>query len=181
MVLFAWTIVSRWMSNRQQAIHATPAWIVPVVGMLDVPLALPALGLPPMPEVMVLSVAVGLFFAVPLFTLIFSRLVFEAPHADALQPTLMILVAPFAVGFIQLRRHRRPYRPVRAGLYWLTLFVLAVLLGSCASAVLSVPHQLVGGELPARGSRRRGAEVRRLRSELVHTGSPGCCSRWRRL
>jgi len=65
MVLFAWTIVSRWMSDRQQTAHATPAWIVPVVGMLDVPLALPSLGLPPLPEVMILSLAVGLFFAVP--------------------------------------------------------------------------------------------------------------------
>ena len=82
MVLFAWTIVSRWMSDRQQTAHATPAWIVPVVGMLDVPLALPSLGLSPMPEVMILNLAVGLFFAVPLFTLIFSRLVFEAPMPE---------------------------------------------------------------------------------------------------
>ena len=49
MVTFAWFIVSRWMSDRQQVAHATPAWIIPVVGMLDVPLALPSLGLPPMP------------------------------------------------------------------------------------------------------------------------------------
>ena len=44
MVLFAWFVVSRWMSDRQQVAHATPAWIIPVVGLLDVPLALPALG-----------------------------------------------------------------------------------------------------------------------------------------
>ncbi len=39
MVLFAWLTVSRWMSDRQQVAHATPAWIIPVVGLLDVPLA----------------------------------------------------------------------------------------------------------------------------------------------
>ncbi|MEO8938396.1 MAG: hypothetical protein ABI277_09355 [Burkholderiaceae bacterium] len=39
MVVFAWLIVDRWLGNRQQAAHATPAWIVPVVGMLDIPLA----------------------------------------------------------------------------------------------------------------------------------------------
>jgi tellurite resistance protein len=39
---FAWLIVSRWMSDRQQAAHATPAWIVPVVGLLDVPTFMPA-------------------------------------------------------------------------------------------------------------------------------------------
>ena len=41
MIVFAWLIVSRWMSDRQQVAHATPAWIIPVVGLLDVPLALP--------------------------------------------------------------------------------------------------------------------------------------------
>ena len=40
MILFAWLIVSRWMRDRQQIAHATPAWIIPVVGLLDVPLAL---------------------------------------------------------------------------------------------------------------------------------------------
>ncbi len=94
MLIFAWIIVSRWMSDRQQIAHATPAWIIPVVGLLDVPLAVPSLGLPPMLHgVMVFGLAVGLFFALPLFTLIFSRLVFEPPLPTALQPTLMILVA----------------------------------------------------------------------------------------
>ena len=129
MVLFAWTIVSRWMSDRQQTAHATPAWIVPVVGMLDVPLALPSLGLPPMPEVMILSLAVGLFFAVPVFTLIFSRLLFEAPMPDALQPTLLILVAPFAVGFSAYVIAIGRIDLFAESLYFLTLFVLAVLVG----------------------------------------------------
>ena len=56
-----------------------------MVGMLDIPLALPLLHLPGLHGVMVLGLAVGLFFAVPLFTLIFSRLVFEPPMPDALQ------------------------------------------------------------------------------------------------
>ncbi|NEU12884.1 hypothetical protein G3T14_12150 [Methylobacterium sp. BTF04] len=46
MVLFAFLIVGRWMGSRHELAHATPAWIVPVVGLLDVPLAAPALGLP---------------------------------------------------------------------------------------------------------------------------------------
>jgi tellurite resistance protein len=129
MVLFAWAIVSRWMSDRQQMAHATPAWIVPVVGMLDVPLALPSLGLRPLPEVMALSIAVGLFFAVPLFTLIFSRLVFEAPMPEALQPSLLILVAPFSVGFSSYVVTIGQVDAVAQSLYFLTLFVLAVLLG----------------------------------------------------
>lgn len=129
MVLFAWAIVSRWMSDRQQTAHATPAWIVPVVGMLDVPLALPSLHLAPLPEVMILSLAVGLFFAVPLFTLIFSRLVFEEPMPDALQPTLLILVAPFSVGFSSYVVTVGRIDLFAQSLYFLMLFVLAVLVG----------------------------------------------------
>ena len=90
MVLFAWLMVSRWMSDRQQVAHATPAWIVPVVGLLDVPLALPVLGLPDLQGLMVFCLAVGLFFAVPLFTIILSRLLFEPPMPDALKPSLLI-------------------------------------------------------------------------------------------
>jgi tellurite resistance protein len=128
MLVFAWAIVSRWMSDRQQIAHATPAWIVPVVGLLDVPLAVPVLALPPMHGVMILGLSVGMFFAVPLFTLIFSRLLFEPPIPEALQPTLLILVAPFAVGFSTYVATTGQVDMVAEGLYMLTLFMLAVLL-----------------------------------------------------
>ncbi len=129
MIAFAWLVVSRWMSDRQQIAHATPAWIIPVVGLLDVPLALPSLGLPPMHGIMVLGLAVGLFFAVPLFTLIFSRLVFEPPMPEALLPSLLILVAPFAVGFSTYLVTAGQVDLVAQSLFMLTLFMLAVLLG----------------------------------------------------
>ncbi len=129
MVLFAWLIVSRWMSDRQQVAHATPAWIIPVVGLLDVPLALPSLGLPPMHGLMVFALAVGLFFAVPLFTLVFSRLVFEPPMPDALKPSLLILAAPFAVGYSTYTVTVGQADLFAEALYMLMLFVLAVLLG----------------------------------------------------
>ncbi len=128
MVGFAWLIVSRWMSDRQQVAHATPAWIIPVVGLLDLPLALPDLGLPPLHLVMVLGLAGGLFFAIPLFTLIFSRLLFEPPMPEALQPTLLILVAPFAVGYSTYVTTAKQVDLFSQCLYVLTLFMLAVLL-----------------------------------------------------
>ena len=130
MLIFAWIIVSRWMSDRQQIAHATPAWIIPVVGLLDVPLAVPSLGLPPtLHGVMVFGLAVGLFFAVPLFTLIFSRLVFEPPIPDTLQATLMILVAPFAVGASSYAVTVGQFDLFAQSLYMMTLFMLAVLVG----------------------------------------------------
>lgn len=128
MLGFAWLIVDRWMGSRQQLAHATPAWIVPVVGLLDVPLALPGLGLPGLHGLMVACLAIGLFFAVPLFTLVFARLLFE-PLPDALTPSLLILVAPFAVGFSTYVATTGGVDRFAEALYALNLFILAVLLG----------------------------------------------------
>ena len=44
------------------------------------------------------------FFAFPLFTLILSRLIFEEPMPQPQRPSLLILVATFAVSF-SARRH----------------------------------------------------------------------------
>jgi len=142
MVLFAWLIVSRWMSDRQQVAHATPAWIIPVVGLLDVPLALPVLGLPPLHGLMVFALAAGLFFAVPLFTLIFSRLLFEPPLPDALKPSLLILVAPFSVGYSTYTITTGQADLFAQALYMLTLFVLAVLLGQLRHLLVCCPFRV---------------------------------------
>lgn len=129
MTALAWLIVMRWMTLRQAANHVTPAWIVPVVGMLDVPLAVPQLQWQGLHGVMVFGLAVGLFFAVPLFTLIFQRLALEEPLAPALQPSLLILVAPFAVGFSAYVTTTGGIDQFAEALYMLMVFVLAVLLG----------------------------------------------------
>ncbi len=129
MTLFAWFVLSRWMRVRQQVTHATPAWLVPVVGMLNVPLAMPSLELTAWHGVMVLSLAIGLFFTLPLFTLIFSRLVFESPLPDELQPSLLILLAPFAVGTSTCIVATGHVDLFSNSLFALTLFMLTVLLG----------------------------------------------------
>lgn len=99
MLFFAWFSVVRWMSRAGQMAHATPGWIVPVVGLLDIPLAWPVLQLNwQVSDLLTLSLAVGLFFGVPIFTLVFHRLRFNDPLPPAMQPSLMILSAPFTVG-----------------------------------------------------------------------------------
>jgi tellurite resistance protein len=142
MVIFAWVIVNRWMGDRQLIVHATPAWIIPVVGMLDIPLALPSLELPPMHGIMVLGLSVGLFFALPLFTLIFSRILFEAPMPAASLPSLMILLAPFAVGFSAYVVTSGQVDLFAEGLYVLTLFIFAVLIGRLRDLTTCCPFRV---------------------------------------
>jgi tellurite resistance protein len=142
MVFLALLTLSRWISRRQQMPHATPAWIIPVVGLLDVPLAMPALGLPASSELGVLSLAVGLFFAVPIFTLVFARLLFEAPMPDDLRPSLMILVGPFAVGYSTYITVTAAHDLFAQMLYALTLFILAMLFGQMRYLVSCCPFRV---------------------------------------
>lgn len=129
MVGLALLIVGRWMGSRQQLAHATPAWMVPVVGLLDIPLAVPLLGPPHTQMPAMFGLSVGLFFAGPLFTLVFARLVFDEPLPPAQRPTLMILVAPFAVGFSSYTATVGRINAFAEALFLVGLFVFAVLVG----------------------------------------------------
>jgi len=127
MIGLAWFIVSRWMSVRQQIAHATPAWMVPVVGTLNISVAGASLDLPGSHAICAFALAVGLFFAVPLFTLILSRLIFEEQMAPTQQPSLMILMAPFAVGFSAYLSVAGQFDLFAKCLFYLGAFMFAVL------------------------------------------------------
>lgn len=143
MTLFAWTIVSRWITTKQKIAHATPAWIVPAVGLIDIPLAVPALGWQTeLHGVMAFAVAVGLFFAIPLFTLILARLMYEDPLPPAMQPSLLIMVAPFAVGFPAYVATTGNIDFFAEVLYMLTLFMVAVLLGRLRQLPRTCPFRV---------------------------------------
>jgi len=128
-VVFAWVIATRWLGVRQSQSNVTPPWIIPVIGLLDMPLAVPSLELHFLHGVMVLGLAVGMFFTIPLFTLIFQRQLLEPPMPDGLKPTLLILAAPAAVGFSSYVATTGNVDLFAESLYALTLFLLAVLGG----------------------------------------------------
>lgn len=127
MLGFAWLTVSRWMSVRQQIVHATPAWMIPIVGTLNISIAGMALDLPGAQAASALGLAVGLFFAVPLFTLILSRLIFEEPMLPAQQPSLLILVATFAVSFSCYLSVVQRLDLFATSLFYLAVFMFTVL------------------------------------------------------
>ena len=100
MACFTTLVVHRWLTGSPAIDHATPSWFVPVVGAINIPAAGMFGDVPAVHEFYLLCVAVGLFFAIVLFTLVFARLVFRPALPPALLPTLAILTAPFGVGFI---------------------------------------------------------------------------------
>lgn len=91
-------VVTNWIGTRSfQHGHLNPAWFIPAVGNIIVPVAGPQLGFV---ELSWLFFSVGLMFWLILMTLVFNRLVFHDPLPGRLQPTLVIMIAPPAVGFI---------------------------------------------------------------------------------
>lgn len=141
-LVFAWYVVGRWLTVQHQSVQAAPAWMLPVVGLLDLPLALPSLGLPHLADLMVLGLAVGMFLTLPVFTMVFSRLVFEAPMPQALGPSLLILAAPFAVGMSAYVATTGAVDLFARSLYFLTIFQLAVLAGRLRHLALCCPFRV---------------------------------------
>jgi tellurite resistance protein len=142
MIGFAWLILNRWMTHQQQVKHASPAWLIPVIGVLDVPLAQSALGLDGLHSVMLFTLSIGMFFAIPLFTLVFSRLVFEEAMPDLLKPSLLILLAPFSVGFLAYTETMGQVDTFAEALFSLMIFLLSVLLSQLRYLNKGCPFKL---------------------------------------
>ncbi len=91
-------VISGWISARAFLHgHLSPAWFIPVVGNVIVPIAGVQLGYV---ETSWFYASVGLIFWIVLLSLVMNRLIFHDPLPERLQPTLVILIAPPAVGFL---------------------------------------------------------------------------------
>jgi len=91
-------VVSGWIGSRAFLHgHLSPAWFIPAVGNVIVPIAGVDLGYV---ELSWFFMSVGLIFWIILLTLVMNRLVFHDPLPERLQPTLVILIAPPAAGFL---------------------------------------------------------------------------------
>lgn len=91
-------VVSGWISHRSFEVgHLTPAWFIPAVGNVIVPVAGARLGYM---EISWLFFSTGMIFWVILLTLVFNRLIFHNPIPGKLFPTMVILIAPPTVAFV---------------------------------------------------------------------------------
>lgn len=91
-------IIGRWIGHKPfEYSHINPAWFIPAVGNVVVPVAGAQLGYH---EVSWLFFSGGLMFWIILLTLVMNRLIFHTPLPGKLLPTLVIMIAPPAVAFI---------------------------------------------------------------------------------
>lgn len=97
-LVFTVLVMTAWINHaRYQIVHLNPAWFIPVVGNILVPIA----GISHAPaDVSWFFFAIGLLFWLVLLTVVVNRLIFHNPLPARLMPTLFILIAPPAVGFL---------------------------------------------------------------------------------
>ena len=91
-------VISSWVHHTKYEIkHLNPAWFIPVVGNILVPVA----GVSHAPaEISWFFFSLGLFFWPILLSIIFYRLIFHGSLPERFIPTLFILIAPPSVALI---------------------------------------------------------------------------------
>jgi tellurite resistance protein len=122
----SFVVVARLLKGQVDASHAVPAWLIPGVATLDIAVTGAHMPMAWAAELNLLAAAVGGVLALVLFALIISRLVHQDPLAPAMTPSLMILVAPFAVGFLAYGNIAGGIDRFGALLFYFALFMFAV-------------------------------------------------------
>ncbi len=117
--------LSKWVHHEFDIQHFNPAWFIPVVGNILVPVVGVMCAPPAVSAFFLVS---GLFFWVILSTIIIYRLIFHKSLPQKLMPTLFIFLAPPAVGFISYMRLTMSYDLVSRSLLLLAYFIFILLL-----------------------------------------------------
>jgi len=120
------SVINTWLHHEHFEVHhINPAWFIPAVGNVLVPVAGMPLGYM---ELSWFFFSIGMLFWIILMTLVFNRIIFHQPLPDKLMPTLFILIAPPAVGFIAYLRLTGEIDAFARVLYFSGLFLTLLLL-----------------------------------------------------
>ncbi len=123
--IFTIKIISIWIQHTKFDIkHMSPAWFIPAVGNILVPIA----GVNHFSiEISWFFYSIGLIFWIILLVIFFNRIIFHSPLSDKLLPTLFILVAPPTIGFISFVKLTGEVNEFAKILYYFGLFLICLL------------------------------------------------------
>jgi tellurite resistance protein len=119
-------VMTQWIHHsRFKVQHSTPAWFIPVVGNIIAPIAGTQLGYT---EASWFFFSIGLLYWLVLKTLIFNRLLFHDPLPEKMLPTLFIMIAPPAIGYISYLHLNQGMTDNFAHiLYYTSMFIMLLL------------------------------------------------------
>ncbi|NWD61826.1 MULTISPECIES: SLAC1 anion channel family protein [unclassified Pseudomonas] len=126
-MILAAIVLSRLLSGNQESQYAVPAWLIPGVAALDIAVTGAHMPMAWAYEFNLFAMAVGSVIALVFFTRIFSRLVHEPVMAKGMTPSLMILIAPFEVGFLAYTNFFGSVDYFASVLFYFGLFLFGVL------------------------------------------------------
>lgn len=124
--LFSLSILSGWINKQGfKTEHLNPSWFIPVVGSIIVPIA----GVSHADaQINWFFFSLGLMWWALLFVVIINRMIFHNPIPQRLMPTLFILFAPPAIGFISYIRLTGTLDPIAMVLYHMSLSLFLLIL-----------------------------------------------------
>ncbi len=134
-------ILNNWIHHEKwQVIHMNPAWFIPVVGSIIVPIGAVHFA---NEHVGWFFFSIGIVFWLILNSIVMYRLFFHPPMMKILEPTLFILIAPPAVGFISYMslQGMAGVNEFARILYYIALF-LTILLFTQLPRFIRVPFAL---------------------------------------
>lgn len=124
-LMFTLYVVDAWIQRESFEVqHLNPAWFIPAVGNVLVPVAGVQLGFV---EISWFYFSIGMLFWSILLTIIFNRIMFHHPIQEKLLPTLFILIAPPAVGFIAYLQLNGELDAFARFLYFSSVFLTLVM------------------------------------------------------
>lgn len=89
--------LSFWIRKSVDLQHSNPAWFIPIVGNLIVPVG----GISYFPtSVLMFYFSIGIFFWIIMLSIILNRIIFYKAFAAKFMPTLFIFIAPPSVGLL---------------------------------------------------------------------------------
>ncbi len=123
-LLFCLKIMHTWFYREFRIQSLNPAWFIPVVGTILVPVAGVPLG---HVEISWFFFSIGAMFWNLLMAIVLYRILFHPLLAEKFLPTLFILIPPPAIGFVSLSRLTGGGGDLHRVLYDFALFILLLL------------------------------------------------------
>ncbi len=99
-LFFAWAVLTHWLLHRQRNQDVAPGWLLPVLGPITIPVAGNLLKEPGYHDIAVFCTSIGIVVSIPVVALLLGRLIIGKPLADGAQASVMVLMAPFGMGYL---------------------------------------------------------------------------------
>ena len=96
-LFFTFYTLSFWITKNLEIQNSNPAWFIPIVGNLMVPVG--GAGVVNH-SVLMFYFSVGIFFWIVMLAIILNRIIFHVQFAQKFMPTLFILIAPPTIGLL---------------------------------------------------------------------------------